>query len=72
MALANHRFDFKELLDELIKRGDIIEQEKEILRLIRNAFNHNAYPPNGIVEIRTLPEIARHLIKTFGKYTQKI
>lgn len=60
-------FDFKELLNELMRRGSLDNEQKEILRKIRNAFNHNSYPaPNrNVVESNELPEIAMTIAKTF-------
>lgn len=71
IANYNH-LDFKAILDELISRGILNETDKDVLRKIRNAFNHNVYPENSILEIRTLPEIAMHLIKIFGKHAHII
>lgn len=65
-------FDFKKLLAELERRNDINTEQKEVLRLIRNAFAHNEYPdPRKChIEIKTLPEIANYLKNTFNNYTQ--
>lgn len=70
LAINTEHFDFLAMLDELLAKGDLVKNEKEVLRLIRNAFNHNIYPDRGIIEIQTLPEIANHLIEMFGNYTQ--
>lgn len=61
-------FKFKNLLDKLIEYGEFTEVEKEVLREIRNAFDHNSYPEpdSGIVKITTLPEIAKHMVELFG------
>lgn len=61
-------FDFAAILKELIEREELNSDETRILSQIRNAFNHNIYPNKGIVEIDTLPEIAKHLIDIFGRY----
>lgn len=67
--IANYKhLDFKAILDELISRGILNDNDKDVLRKIRNAFNHNVYPENNILKIRTLPEIARHLIDIFGEH----
>lgn len=65
-ALQGNHFDFSKMLDELISKGDLNEREKYVMRKIRNSFSHNSYPERGIVEIKTLPEIAKHLIDIFG------
>ena len=72
LALQGNHFDFLDMLKELINKGDLTENEKELLRKIRNAFSHNSYPEGGIVEIRTLPEIAKHLIRVFGNSIERI
>lgn len=65
-------FDFKKLIAELERRNDINTEQKDVLRLIRNAFAHNEYPdPRKChIEIKTLPEIANYLKNTFNNYTQ--
>lgn len=67
---SESHFDFAAILKELIERDDLNCNETLVLSQIRNAFNHNIYPKKGIVEIDTLPEIARHLIDIFGRYTR--
>lgn len=71
-AIHTQHFDFLAMLNKLLEKGDLRENEKEVLRLIRNAFNHNVYPERGIIMIRTLPEVAVHLKEMFGQYTQII
>ena len=63
---AQSHFDFSGILNEMIQKEELTHNETRILSQIRNAFNHNIYPHKGIVEISTLPEIARHLIAIFG------
>lgn len=60
-------FGFSALLSELIERKAMKEDNKEVLRQIRNAFEHNVYPKSekSIVEITVLPEIAVHLVRMF-------
>lgn len=60
-------FDFKELLNELLRRGSLDNEQKEILRKIRNAFNHNSYPQpdRNVVKSSELPEIAKAIANTF-------
>ena len=71
-AIHTQHFDFLAMLNELLDKGKLNEKEKEVLRLIRNAFNHNVYPKRGIIRISTLPEVAVHLKEMFGQYTQII
>lgn len=68
----HEHFDFKELLSELMKRGSLDNDQKEILRKIRNAFSHNSYPdPNkNVVKSNNLPEIAATLAQTFKETGQ--
>lgn len=65
-------FDFKKLLSELVTRGELDEASKEILRKIRNAFNHNIYPSpeKAVVKSNNLPEIALTLTKTFEETSE--
>lgn len=68
--IANgERYGFKDVIDELCKNGDFDEQLGDILRKIRNAFSHNSYPKTGIIEIKTLPEVALSLKKIFEEHT---
>lgn len=70
LATPESHFDFKVILEQLISRGDLNKNDTWILSQIRNAFNHNQYPKNGIIEVRTLPEIANHLLELFGQHAQ--
>lgn len=65
-----YHFDFSALLQELISKGDFNRSQTYLLSQIRNAFSHNVYPKNGIIEVNTLPEIANHLIEMFGEYAR--
>lgn len=71
-ALTVDHFNFIAMLNELIAKGDLNVAEKEVLRKIRNSFSHNVYPDGGIVEIRTLPNVANHLIDIFGRNVRKV
>lgn len=71
-AMQQDHFDFLAILIELLKKGDLTNDEKVVLQKIRNSFSHNSYPDRGVVEIRTLPNIAKSLIDTFGKHVKKI
>lgn len=65
-----YHFDFSALLQELILKGEFNRSQTYLLSQIRNAFSHNVYPNNGIIEVNTLPEIANHLIEMFGEYAR--
>ena len=60
--------DFKFILNVLLNKKDINNEQSYILRKIRNAFDHNNYPDKGLVEIKALPEIAMSIKKTFDEY----
>lgn len=60
--------DFKFILNVLLNKKNINNEQSYILRKIRNAFDHNNYPDKGLVEIKALPEIAMSIKKTFGEY----
>ena len=62
------KVDFKSILKILLNNKNINKEQSDILRKIRNAFDHNNYPDKGIVEIRALPEIAMSIKKAFGEY----
>jgi hypothetical protein len=67
----NHRLFFT-ILDFVSKKGDIDSKDSLVLSQIRNAFTHNQYPnQKQIVEIRTLPEVAKHLIDLFEQHSKK-
>ncbi|MDR2918516.1 MAG: type VI-B CRISPR-associated RNA-guided ribonuclease Cas13b [Tannerella sp.] len=59
---------FKDLLKETDKLTD---QEKEDMRVIRNAFCHNNYPVMESVRKIILPEVAPHIHKRFEKLKGK-
>lgn len=59
------KFNFGVLLNELVTRGEFTQNDTWVLSQIRNAFSHNSYPKTGVVKIKVLPEIARHLINVF-------
>ena len=59
------KFDFGDLLEELVTRGKFTKNDTWVLSQIRNAFGHNSYPKTGAVKIKVLPEIAQHLINVF-------
>ena len=65
---GNEKVDFKYILEVLLREGKIDGRQKEILRLIRNSFDHNNYPSTGVVEVVTLPEIADNMKELFGRY----
>lgn len=62
------KVDFWCILDVLLNKKDINNEQSYILRKIRNAIDHNNYPDKGLVEIKALPEIAMSIKKTFGEY----
>lgn len=64
----DEKVQFKDILQELICNEKVDEQQSKVLSLIRNAFEHNNYPKKGIVQITTLPEVAKSLRDIFGKY----
>ena len=63
----NKKHDFKELL-ELYST----DKDKNLIRLIRNAFCHNSYPKIDNLEeqTKTIPEIAASLPEMFSSLTQ--
>lgn len=71
-ALTEFHFDFLALLKELLQKGDLAYNESVVLQKIRNSFSHNSYPESKIIEIKTLPDVANHLIERFGKYVTKV
>lgn len=65
--------DFSAILNLLKSNEDLSEGDSTVLRQIRNAFEHNAYPnKKEVVKIKTLPEIAKHLVELFGQHAKKI
>ena len=66
---TNNKVQFKDILQALKQDAKIDDARGNVLRLIRNAFEHNNYPDKGVVEISTLPEVARELKAVFEKYT---
>ena len=66
---TNNKVQFKDILQALKQDAKIDDAKGNVLRLIRNAFEHNNYPDKGVVEISTLPEVARELKAVFEKYT---
>ncbi len=64
--VEREKFGFGALLTELVERKEFTQEDTLVLSQIRNAFGHNGYPKEGVVEIKVLPEIARHLIDIFG------
>ena len=61
---------FKEVLEKLCNKSELTSQQSYVLRMIRNAFEHNNYPQKGIVEITTLPQIAENMKNMFGEYAE--
>lgn len=60
---------FSNLLQELLGKGELTDEEKYALVGIRNAFLHNSYPKDGgVVKVRTLPDIAKSLKDVFKEY----
>lgn len=59
---------FYKIMELLCSENKMNRQQSYILRKIRNAFEHNVYPEKGVVEITTIPEIARDMEIIFGKY----
>lgn len=60
---------FGNVLQALEKNVGLSSKHREVLQLIRNAFEHNNYPENtSIIEITTLPEVARNLKQLFEDY----
>ncbi len=70
LVKTTDHFDFGKLLQELKKRGELTDEETWVLSQIRNAFNHNNYPKEGIVRIKVLPEVAAHLVDIFQEYVK--
>lgn len=70
---------YKELRDlEHITFWDVLkvlkmeEGEKEILRLIRNAFSHNYYPTITNIDYDNMPEVAKSLKEILEKESEKL
>lgn len=61
---------FGDVLQILASQNELNPQQSEMLRVIRNAFDHNNYPDVAVVEITTLPEVARALKQCFEHYAQ--
>lgn len=72
LAKREDHFDFGKILQELFKREKLSEEDTWVMSQIRNAFNHNSYPKEGVIRINTLPEIAKQLIVLFQDYTADI
>lgn len=72
MAKSGEHFDFGRLLEKLESKDTMSKKDTWAIRQIRNAFNHNVYPTEGIIRIKTLPEIAKQLIVLFQDYTTDI
>ena len=66
----DNKVGFNYILDVLLENKRIGEAQKETLRLIRNAFDHNNYPRTGVVNVVTLPEIAEEMRDLFGEYAR--
>lgn len=66
-SVEREKFGFGALLTELVERGEFTQNDTWVLSQIRNAFGHNGYPKTGVVKIKVLPEIARHLINVFER-----
>ena len=70
---AGGRIQFSNILDKLKADESLTENDTWVLSQIRNAFEHNAYPKQKeVVKIKTLPEIAKHLVELFGQHAKKI
>lgn len=59
---------FYKIMELLCSENKMGKQQSYVLRKIRNAFEHNSYPEQGIIEVTTIPEIARDMEIIFGKY----
>ena len=66
---SNNKVYFGDIIETLKHDAKIDDVSGFILQKIRNAFEHNDYPDRGVVEITTLPEVARELKAMFEKYT---
>lgn len=62
------KIGFYNIMELLCSKNKMDNQQGYILRRIRNAFEHNNYPEQGVIEITTIPEIARYMEKIFGQY----
>lgn len=62
------KIGFYNIMELLCSKNKMNNQQGYILRRIRNAFEHNNYPEQGVIEITTIPEIARYMEKIFGQY----
>lgn len=70
---SGDRIDFSAILTLLKSNEYLSERDSEVLSQIRNAFEHNAYPKRKeVVKIKTLPEIARHLVELFDQHAKKM
>ena len=71
LVTADNHFDFASILEYISNKDDLNKNDTFILSQIRNAFNHNQYPKQKqIVEICTLPEVAKHLIELFEQHAK--
>ncbi|MDE5986929.1 MAG: type VI-B CRISPR-associated RNA-guided ribonuclease Cas13b [Prevotella sp.] len=68
LVLNGEKVGFYKIMEMLCNDRKIDKQQSDILRKIRNAFEHNSYPEQGIVEITTLPEVAENMERLFGRY----
>jgi hypothetical protein len=72
LVTEENHFDFSKILTFISDKGEIDLNDSKVLSQVRNAFSHNQYPNQAdIVEIRTLPEIAKHLIDLFERHSKK-
>jgi hypothetical protein len=72
MAKSEEHFDFGRLLEELVSKNKVSKEDTWTISQIRIAFSHNIYPKEGVIRIKTLPEIAKQLIVLFQDYTADI
>lgn len=68
MKLYSDKVQFVDILNEICNDDMITTAQREILRVIRNAFNHNFYPNINEMQVTTLPEIAQNIKEMFGEY----
>lgn len=64
--------DFSVILNKMLENGILTQKEADVLRSIRNAYNHNKYPDRdlGVINAASMPKLTDKLYGILNSYTR--
>lgn len=68
---VDSKVDFSVILSKMLQEGILTKEKEEVLRAIRNAYNHNKYPDSDldVISAAAMPKLTDKLYRVLNDYT---